>query len=139
MLAVRVDNSAQPNSRWYSGSGIYRHVRVVVTEPIHVAHWGVSITTAQASSETGRLAVRTRVANESAAEAAADRRDRFLDRNGKTVGSAESTVTRRRATRLEATQEITVANPALWSPESPARVPRSDAGYARTAMLSIKW
>ena len=41
VLAVRVDNSARPNSRWYSGSGIYRHVRVVVTEPTHVAHWGV--------------------------------------------------------------------------------------------------
>ena len=41
----RVDNSAQPNSRWYSGSGIYRHVRVVVTNPSHVAHWGVFVTT----------------------------------------------------------------------------------------------
>ena len=44
-LAVRVDNSAQPNSRWYTGSGIYRHVRLVVTQPEHVAHWGVFITT----------------------------------------------------------------------------------------------
>ena len=43
VLAVRVDNSAQPNSRWYSGSGIYRHVRVVVTDPVHVAHWGVLV------------------------------------------------------------------------------------------------
>jgi beta-galactosidase len=42
VLAVRVDNSAQPNSRWYSGSGIYRHVRVVVTDSTHVAHWGVN-------------------------------------------------------------------------------------------------
>lgn len=42
LLAVRVDNSAQPNSRWYSGSGIYRHVRVVVTGPTHVAHWEYS-------------------------------------------------------------------------------------------------
>jgi len=49
VLAVRVDNSAQPNSRWYSGSGIYRHVRVVVTDPAHVAHWGVFITTPDAT------------------------------------------------------------------------------------------
>ena len=47
VLAVRVDNSAQPNSRWYTGSGIYRHVRVLVTEPVHVAHWGIAITTAR--------------------------------------------------------------------------------------------
>ena len=52
VLAVRVDNSAQPNSRWYSGSGIYRHVRVVVTDPTHVAHWGVFVTTAKVSGES---------------------------------------------------------------------------------------
>ena len=40
VLAVRVDNSMQPNSRWYSGSGIYRHVRFVITEPIHIAPVG---------------------------------------------------------------------------------------------------
>jgi len=49
VLAVRVNNSAQPNSRWYSGSGIYRHVRVVVTDPTHVAHWGVFVTTPDAT------------------------------------------------------------------------------------------
>lgn len=40
VLAVRVDNSEQPDSRWYNGSGIYRHVRVVITEPVHIAPWG---------------------------------------------------------------------------------------------------
>ena len=66
VLAVRVDNSAQPNSRWYSGSGIYRHVRVVVTDPVHVAHWGVFVTTATGLERAGRISVRTRVSNESA-------------------------------------------------------------------------
>src|SRR5213078_1975419 len=40
VIAVRVDNSQQPNSRWYSGSGIYRHVRLVTTDPVHVDQWG---------------------------------------------------------------------------------------------------
>jgi len=44
-IAVRVDNSQQPNSRWYSGSGIYRHVRLVTMEPVHVDQWGTYITT----------------------------------------------------------------------------------------------
>src|SRR5438094_584647 len=44
-IAVRVDNSQQPNSRWYSGSGIYRHVRLVTVEPVHVDQWGTYITT----------------------------------------------------------------------------------------------
>src|SRR5437588_282633 len=63
VLAVRVDNSAQPNSRWYSGSGIYRHVRVVVTEPAHVAHWGVFVTTPEVSNTAATVSVHTRVAN----------------------------------------------------------------------------
>ena len=43
MVAVRVDNSDQPNSRWYSGCGIYRHVWLTKTHPIHVRHWGVYV------------------------------------------------------------------------------------------------
>ncbi|WP_232009455.1 sugar-binding domain-containing protein [Mucilaginibacter mallensis] len=43
VIAVRVDNSQQLNSRWYSGSGIYRHVWVMVTDAVHIANWGVSM------------------------------------------------------------------------------------------------
>ena len=43
VVAVRVDNSDQPNSRWYSGCGIYRHVWLTKTNPIHIKHWGVYI------------------------------------------------------------------------------------------------
>ena len=43
VVAVRVDNSDQPNSRWYSGCGIYRHVWLTQTSPIHVKHWGVYV------------------------------------------------------------------------------------------------
>ena len=43
VVAVRVDNSDQPNSRWYSGCGIYRHVWLTQTHPIHVKHWGVYV------------------------------------------------------------------------------------------------
>ncbi len=44
-VAVRVDNSLQPNCRWYSGSGIYRHAWLIVTDPIHIAQWGTFVTT----------------------------------------------------------------------------------------------
>ena len=43
VVAVRVDNSDQPNSRWYSGCGIYRHVWLTQTHPIHIKHWGVFV------------------------------------------------------------------------------------------------
>jgi beta-galactosidase len=120
VLAVRVYNSAQPNSRWYSGSGIYRHVRVVVTDPVHVAHWGVFVTTPEASSTAARVVVRTRVANESSTEVAAAVETTLLDRAGKLAGSSQSTLRIAPWSEAEAGQEIAVAGPALWSPESPA-------------------
>ena len=120
VLAVRVDNSAQPNSRWYSGSGIYRHVRVVVTDSTHVAHWGVFVTTPEASGRSAKVAVRTRVANESAAQVGLTLQTTLTDRTGKTVGRAQSTVTVAAKGESEASQEIAVSNPALWSPVSPA-------------------
>ena len=53
LLAVRVDNSVQPNSRWYSGSGIYRHTWLKVTDPLCIAPWGVYAITPQVN-ETAR-------------------------------------------------------------------------------------
>jgi len=120
VLAVRVDNSAQPNSRWYSGSGIYRHVRVVVTDPVHVAHWGVLVSTTRASTEGGSLSVLTRVENESAAPARVTVETQILDRGGKPVGHAQSAVEAAPGSATEASQEIAVSKPALWSPEAPA-------------------
>jgi beta-galactosidase len=119
VLAVRVDNSAQPNSRWYSGSGIYRHVRVIVTDPTHVANWGVFIAIPEAANTSAKVSIRTRVANEasSAAEVAID--TTLLDRTGDKIGSAYSKLSVAPGNEDEASQEITVVNPSLWSPESP--------------------
>ena len=51
VVAVRVDNSLQKNSRWYTGSGIYRHVWLTVTDKLHIAHQGIFITTPEVSRE----------------------------------------------------------------------------------------
>jgi len=119
VLAVRVDNSAQPNSRWYSGSGIYRHVRVVVTDPTHVAHWGVFVTTPEATSSSAKVSIRTRVANESSSVGGVTVESRLLDTQGNRIGSALSKLRIGPGKEEEAPQEIAVTNPALWSPESP--------------------
>lgn len=119
VLAVRVDNSAQPNSRWYSGSGIYRPVRVVVAGPVHVEHWGVFITTKQVSGGKATLAVRTRVANESAAAARLTVETRIVDRAGKQAGRGQSSAEVPAGGQTEVSGEVGVAKPALWSPESP--------------------
>ncbi|HEY1576453.1 MAG TPA: hypothetical protein VGF82_05195 [Terracidiphilus sp.] len=119
VLAVRVDNSAQPNSRWYSGSGIYRHVRVEVTDPTHVAHWGVFVTTPDATSSSAKVSIRTRVANEASEASDVTIETTLLDDTGKKIGSTRSKLTIAPAKDEDAAQGIVVAHPALWSPESP--------------------
>ena len=119
VLAVRVDNSAQPNSRWYSGSGIYRHVRIVATDFTHVAHWGVFVTTPEATRSSAKVSIRTRVANESSGAMGITLETMLLDKTGNKVGSAQSKLSIAPSKEHEAAQEIAVANPGLWSPESP--------------------
>lgn len=119
VLAVRVDNSAQPNSRWYSGSGIYRHVRVVVTSPTHVAHWSVFVTTPEISDSAAKVSVHTQVANDSTSQTGVTVETTLFDRAGNKVGATESKLTIAAGKETEATQQIEVKSPALWSPQSP--------------------
>ena len=124
VLAVRVDNSAQPNSRWYSGSGIYRHVRVVVTDPTHVAHWGVFVTSPKVSEDSATVSIQTKVANESAKPTEVTVETTLYDRAGQEAGTTKSALTIAPGKDAEASQTITVTRPALWSPASPSLVPR---------------
>ena len=64
VVAIRVDNSRQPNSRWYTGSGIYRHVWLTVVDRLHLGHWGTYVTTPVADSGAAEVVVRTRVEND---------------------------------------------------------------------------
>lgn len=65
VLAVRADNSGQPASRWYSGAGIYRHVRLVITSPVHVVQWGTFVTTPMIKDQEASVHVRSKVINQS--------------------------------------------------------------------------
>lgn len=119
VLAVRVDNSEQPNSRWYMGSGIYRHVRIVVTEPIHVSPWGVFVSTPEASAESAKVLVRTQVQNDSGQPAAVSVRTTLVSGSGQSAAKNESHVQIGAGSHEEAAQEIALKSPQLWSPESP--------------------
>jgi len=119
VLAVRVDNSMQPNSRWYSGSGIYRHVRVVVTEPIHVAPWGVFISTPDVSTASARVVVKTEVQNDSKESGEVTVKTILVGPSGEKSRELVGKVTLQAGQTTETTQEMTVDKPALWSPASP--------------------
>ena len=68
-IAVRVDNSRQKNSRWYSGSGIYRHVWLTMAGPVRVAHWGTYVTTPEVSAHRALVECAVSVVNQSGADA----------------------------------------------------------------------
>ncbi len=120
VVAVRVDNSHQPNSRWYTGSGIYRHTWLTVLAPLHVAHWGSVITTPRADSAGARVLVRTRIRNRTGAVRRGVLRSLVLDSAGTILARAEAPFTARAGDSAAVEQNLEVARPSLWSVESPA-------------------
>ena len=121
VIAVRVDNSQQPNSRWYSGSGIYRHVRLVKTNPVHVDQWGTYVTTPGVSAESSQVTIRTTVRNERHAAQPIALRTIVYDSAGKEVTGVSADGTVAGDSVVELTQAVTIPHPVLWSLERPYR------------------
>ncbi|TDT42485.1 beta-galactosidase [Streptomyces sp. BK208] len=118
VLAVQVRNQL-PSSRWYSGSGIYREARLVVTEPVHVRRWGTYVTTPRVSEGSAVVRVETSVVNASGAGCEVEVRSAVEDADGRTVARTASTVDV--ADAASETHELTVARPSLWDFSSPHR------------------
>lgn len=119
-IAVRVDNSRQPNSRWYSGSGIYRHVRLVTTNRVHVDQWGTFVTTPDVRAQSARVRLLTTVRNESPQARRVTLRTLVYDAAGKAVATTSSEGTVPADTSHEFAQELVVLRPRLWSVERPS-------------------
>ncbi len=115
IIAVRVDNSEQPNSRWYSGSGIYRHVWLNITNPVHVAQWGTYITTPNADSSSATVNVKTTIVNDGTTADNATLVSTIYDENGHEVANAKIPVSLTAKTSGVFEQQVQVASPALWS------------------------
>ncbi|MFF3374649.1 glycoside hydrolase family 2 TIM barrel-domain containing protein [Streptomyces sp. NPDC002680] len=118
VLAVSVRNRL-PSSRWYSGSGIYREARLVVTEPVHVERWGTYVTTPEITDDRALVRALTAVVNESGAPAEVEIVSRIVDPRGRTVARTSSTTTV--TDRSTETHELTVPEPKLWDIETPHR------------------
>ncbi|MFG2127268.1 glycoside hydrolase family 2 TIM barrel-domain containing protein [Streptomyces sp. NPDC048751] len=118
VLAVKVQNRL-PSSRWYSGSGIYREARLVVTEPVHVARWGTHVTTPEVTAERALVRVRTALVNETGTGADVEVVSRITDPRGRTVARTSATVAV--TDRADHTHELTVPKPSLWDFASPRR------------------
>ena len=120
VIAVRVDNSQQPNSRWYSGSGIYRHVRLVTTNPVHVDQWGTYITTPVVTGESAQVTIRTSIRNERRREQPAALVTTVYDSGGKVVAVEVMKGGLALADSVTAiVEDLTIPHPTLWSLEHP--------------------
>jgi beta-galactosidase len=119
VLAVRVRNLGR-NSRWYSGSGIYRHVILRVTDPLRVGQWGVSITTPQVTKEKATVHVVTTVENGRKAGTPLTVRIRLHGPSGITLQTGETIAEVATGGHADIPLALEVASPPLWSTDSPA-------------------
>lgn len=119
VVAVRVDNSEQPNSRWYSGCGIYRHVWMVKTQSIHIDNWGTYVTTPTVDDQKATVNVATRVRNTTPDSALITVSQYILDATGKTVAFAQDDMLLAPDTTTEESIELQLIAPKRWSIESP--------------------
>ena len=119
VLAVRVDNSLQPNSRWYSGSGIYRHTWLITAAPLHIAHWGTCIRTPEVSGESAFVEITTRVQNDLSQAAASSLHSFIQDKDGKTIQEATMNAEIDADSDFVFTQRIKLPSPTLWSTDMP--------------------
>jgi len=118
VLAVRVDNSEQ-TCRWYSGSGIYRHVWLTLTERLHVGLWGTYVTTPEVSDESAKVNIKTLVRNDYAVPKKCAITTTLLDERGRRAGFAQAEKEIEGDGEFEFSQDLEVVAPALWSIESP--------------------
>lgn len=128
VLAVRVD-STECEGWWCEGSGIYRHVWLTATHGLHVDTWGTFITTPKCSESAATVSVRTTVRNDGAAPenapAGATLLTTLIDADGQVVARDERPICFEKdaagalSRTLDVQQEMTIAQPRLWSPQKP--------------------
>jgi beta-galactosidase len=117
-IIVKVDNSKQPNSRWYSGSGIFRNVWLETTDKLHVAQWGAYITTLKVTAKKAWVNIETTIQNQYAENKKANVTTTIYKEDTK-VTSVTQNITINANGNQTLNQLAEVENPALWSDENP--------------------
>lgn len=114
VVAVKVDNSQQKNCRWYSGSGIYRHVWLIHTPKLHIDNWGVAIHTPQVSSSQATVQVKTILNNETSIKKRVT-----LQAQIQGTENAQTEVEIPANSKKEVVLQIKVSQPKLWDVTAP--------------------
>lgn len=117
VVTVKVNRTAYVDTRWYTGSGIYRNVRLVKANPIHIPQWGMQITTPKVSINKATVVVNTQIAALTNQGKQGNAVLEIFDNNGKQVAKTSSKITL--SSHLAVSQAITIESPSLWFLESP--------------------
>ena len=120
VLAVRVNNTDQPNCRWYTGSGIYRRVWMIVTDKLYVRSWGTSITTPHVEPDKTYVRIAAELENAYADAQSCTLTTVILDPQGKVAAECASVQRIPAESGFQIEQELEVRCPQLWSIDSPA-------------------
>ncbi|MDR0543211.1 MAG: DUF4982 domain-containing protein [Dysgonamonadaceae bacterium] len=118
LIAVKVDRETV-TSRWYSGSGIYRHVWLSLTNPLYIENWGNAITTPEVSADKATVAVTSTIVNQYPENKSAKIIYKIKDRENGIVAESEASFEIESGKKETLKQTIPVANPQLWSAKSP--------------------
>ncbi|MBN1183443.1 MAG: DUF4982 domain-containing protein [Bacteroidales bacterium] len=118
-LVVRVDNSLQPNSRWYTGSGIYRNVHLVITGNVHIDQWGTFISTSQISEDLARLKLALTIRNNTDSLTEISVKTKIYNASGKKVSETTNDEMAINEDYVNYSREIQIEDPILWSIDNP--------------------
>lgn len=119
VIAVKVDNSQQPNSRWYTGSGIYRNVWLTTTDKIQFAHWGIYVTTPEVSETNAKVRIKVYLENTGDIKRNVKLQSIIFNEKGQKVGEAITPVTLNTEKSDTLVQNVSIDKPQLWSVEKP--------------------
>ncbi|MGY5351434.1 glycoside hydrolase family 2 TIM barrel-domain containing protein [Wenyingzhuangia sp. IMCC45533] len=117
-IAIRVDNSVQPNCRWYSGSGIYRNSWLTITDKLHIKNWGVSVTTPQVSKSKAVVKVNAEIENFKGYEDLIVKTTVY-DKNKILVANSNKAIVVNLLKDYNEELELNISNPNLWSVDTP--------------------
>ena len=118
VISVRVDHSQSADSRWYSGSGIYRNVWLVYANPIHIAQWGV-YAYPEVNKGIGTLNIEVDVENGSGIKSKLTVINELLSKEGKSIGKTSAKIEVPGNQNGKILTKINVKNPQLWDLENP--------------------
>ena len=116
-IAVKVDHSLAPSGRWYTGSGIYRHVWLTKTSNIYIPQWGTFVTTPEVSKEEAKVSLQIDILNKTHNATQLSVKSSIINNTNTTVATSNSDIEIKDSVRV--VQNFTITKPKLWSPASP--------------------